>query len=161
MKTFFLKAGKGLVWVGSLLCLSGGVAFAGENGLSPHPPLAPPMPGLDGPYLGTEQVLRIDGGKLPIIRCKSGYDSVLLFPGKNVRKIFLGGYSWSGSSENIAGEGVVILDPPYSPPVDSNLVVVFKRGVSIFHLKTVDPKQPFMARTVVRFEGEEKDQRPK
>lgn len=160
MKTFFLKLGKGLVWVGSLLCLSGGAAFAGENELSP-PPLAPPMLGLDGPYLGTEQVLRVDGEKLPIIRGKIGYDSVLLFPGKKVRKIFLGGYSWSGSSENIAGEGVVILDPPYSPRVDSNLVVVFERGISIFQLKTVDPNKPFMARTVVRFEGEGKGQRPK
>ncbi len=135
--------------------------FADENELSPHPPLAPPISGLESPYLGTEQILRVDGENTSVIRCKSGYDSVLLFPGRKVRKIFLGGYSWTGAIANTAKEGVVVVDPPGFPPVASNLVVVFDSGVSFFRLKLVGSKQPFMARTVVRFEREAKDQRPK
>lgn len=100
MKTFFLKAGTRTGWIGSLLFLFSGMAFAGENGLSSNPLLAPPIPGLDGPYLGTVQVVRVDGERLPVIRGK--------------------------------------------------------RGVSIFRLKLVDSKQPFMARTVVRFIKHEK-----
>jgi hypothetical protein len=161
MKTLFLKAGRGVVQIGGLLFLSSGLAFAGENGLSPHPPLAPPISGLESPYLGTEQILRVDGENTSVIRCKSGYDSVLLFPGRKVRKIFLGGYSWTGAIANTAKEGVVVVDPPGFPPVASNLVVVFDSGVSFFRLKLVGSKQPFMARTVVRFEREAKDQRPK
>ncbi|MHB1287350.1 MAG: hypothetical protein ACYCYP_12520 [Leptospirales bacterium] len=126
-------------------------SFTGENVLSPHPPLAPPISGLDSPYLGTEQILRIDGENTSVIRCKSGYDSVLFFPGRKVRKIFLGGYSWTGATANTAEGGVVVVDPPFSFPVSSNLVVVFDSGVSFFRLKLVDSEQPFMARTVVRW----------
>ena len=136
-------------------------SFADETELSPHPPLAPPISGLENPYLGTEQILRVDGENTAVILCKSGYDSVLLFPGRKVRKIFLGGYSWTGAIANTAEEGVVVLDPPGFPPVASNLVVVFDSGVSFFRLKLVGSKQPFMARTVVRFEREAQDQRPK
>ena len=132
--------------------------FAGKTGpFSPSFP-APPMPGVGGRYLGTEQILRVDGKSTPVIRCKSGYDSVLLFPGKKVRKIFLGGYSWKAGIGETAGESLVILDPPDLPPVASNLVVVFASGVSVFRLKLVDQEKPFMARTVVRFN---KNQRPK
>jgi len=155
MKTIFLKflkTGKGFVWGGLLLCLVSGLAFAGETHSLPPglPRLSPPIPGMGDRYLGRSGVLRVDGKDTPVILCKSGYDSVLLFPGRKIRRLFLGGYSWQGTISNTAGESLVILDPPFSPPVDSNLIVVFEHGISIFRVKIVDPDKPFMARTIVR-----------
>ncbi|MCL4485059.1 MAG: hypothetical protein M1537_01765 [Nitrospirae bacterium] len=162
MKGFFLKAGKGLVFGGMLSCLVSGPAIAGETpSLPPGFSAAPPIPGIGGRYLGTEQILQVDRKSTPVIRCKSGYDSVLLFPGRKVRKIFLGGNWWVGAVTRAGGEGVVVIDPPVSPQVDSNLVVLFDQGVMIFRLKTVSPDKPFMARTIVRMVANGGDQRPK
>lgn len=173
MKTFFLKAGKGLFWIESFLCLFSGLAFAGgdefasmDNLPGRFPPLgmpAPPIPGLDGRYLGTEQTLRIDGKSTPVIRCKSGYNSVLLFPGRKVLKVLTDRY-WAGIAGQTSREGVVAIEPPAPFPAPfpgdsiskTNLVVVFADGVSIFLLKTVDSDKPFMARTVVRLVDDRK-----
>ncbi len=125
------------------------------------PPLmmgTPPIAGIGDRYLGFARVAR-DDGKTPLtILCKMGYDSVLFFPGRIVRKVFFGGYSWTGSMGRMKAGSFVIVDPPSPLPVSSNLVVVFEDGISIFRLKVVDPDKPFMARTVVRFK---KDQRLK
>lgn len=159
MKTFLSKAGKGLFFGGMLSVLCSGLAVAAEKGGEHGFPPPPPIPGIGDRYLGTCGTLKIDGKSVPVVRGKSGYVSVLLFPGRTVRKIFLGGGWWTGAVTRSAGVGVVILDPPVSPQVDSNLVVVFDHGVSIFRLKTVSQDKPFMARTTVRFEG--KNQRAK
>lgn len=109
----------------------------------------PPIAGIGDRYLGLDRAVRDDGKKPVTILCKMGYDSVLIFPGRIVRKIFFGGYSWGGSVARIEGGSLVVIDPPMSLPVSANLVVVFDRGVSMFRLKIVDPDKPFMARTTV------------
>ena len=170
---------KPVLWFGSavlgaaIMLITATLAFSGQRETPRLMPGSPPVPGLKDHYLG------IDNGRLlvsespvikrpPVIRCKMGYDSVLVFPGREVKKVFLGGYSWSGSvvtqgvknksAKFLPPAGVVVLNPPAMIPVSSNLVVVFDHGISIFRLKVVDPDNWFMARTVVRFT---KDQRLK
>ncbi len=160
MKTFLLKAGKGLVFGGMLSVLCSGLAVAAEIGGGLMPPPAPPIPGIGDRYLGADRVVRDDGKTTLTILCKMGYDSVLVFPGRKARKVFVGGYSWTGSVVRTKEGSLVIVDPPTALPVSTNLVVVFDRGISIFRMKVVDPDKPFMARTTV-FKGNKKNQRSK
>ncbi len=122
---------------------------------------SPPIAGIGGRYLGVDQVVRDDRKTALTILCKSGYDSVLVFPGRKVLKVFVGGYSWAGSVTKTKGESLVILNPPATLPVSTNLVVVFDRGESVFRLKVVDPDKPFMARTVILGSSEFRGQRLK
>ena len=111
---------------------------------------SPPIAGIGDRYLGEDRVVKDEGNETLTILCKMGYDSVLVFPGRTVRKVFLGGYSWKGSVGRTEAGDFVIVDPPTTVPVSSNLVVVFDHGITIFRLKVVDSDKPFMARTVVQ-----------
>ncbi len=158
-----------------------GVDRSGEASGAEEVTGTPPIAGIGDRYLGENRVVWEDGKTSLTIPCKMGYDSVIVFPGREVKKIFLGGYSWSGSVSSVMRDhfetgrdergvfgritrtttSVVVLDPPATLPVSTNLVVVFNRGIAIFRLKVVAPDKPFLARTVVRFRKGQPGQRLK